>query len=169
MSYRFLKTLKTTEMLTSPGTYRLPPYTSTTAACLFIRRLDDLDETERADLTAFRLLHPSLDTTYHQVQDFLQMMWQREGERLDTWLIHVRQSHLPELESFSHGVEQDKASVQAGLTLQITNGQVEGRVTRIKRDFANDVWQSWICTPASTHSSPHLKTAIIGHMPPDSG
>jgi transposase len=37
-----------------------------------------------------------------------------------------------ELQSFAQGVERDKAAVQAGLTLAINNGQVEGQVTRIK-------------------------------------
>ena len=55
-----------------------------------------------------------------------------KGERLDTWLTQVQESDLPELQSFAHGVEQDKAAVQAGLTLHINNGQVEGHVTRIK-------------------------------------
>jgi len=44
----------------------------------------------------------------------------------------VHESQLPELESFAHGVERDKAAVQAGLTLPINNGQGEGQVTRIK-------------------------------------
>jgi transposase len=60
------------------------------------------------------------------------MMRQREGERLDTWLTQAHESQPPELESFAHGVERDKAAVQAGLTLPINNGQVEGQVTRIK-------------------------------------
>jgi hypothetical protein len=33
---------------------------------------------------------------------------------------------------FAEGVERDKSAVQAGLTLAINNGQVEGQVTRIK-------------------------------------
>jgi len=60
------------------------------------------------------------------------MMRQRQGERLDAWLSKVHESGLPELQSFAQGVEQDKAAVQAGLTLAINNGQVEGQVTKIK-------------------------------------
>ena len=59
-------------------------------------------------------------------------MRQRQGERLDAWLSKVQESGLPELQSFAYGVEQDKAAVQAGLTLAINNGQVEGQVTKIK-------------------------------------
>ena len=91
-----------------------------------------MDELQREDLAAFRLAHVSLNTTYQLVQDFLQMMRHREGERLDAWLSQVHESGLPELQSFAQGVEQDKAAVQAGLTLPISNGQVEGQVTKIK-------------------------------------
>jgi transposase len=132
MVYRFLETLKTHEIVTSAGTHRLPHYTSTAAVWLFIRHPDKLDEIKREDLAAFRLAHASLNTTYQLVQDFLQMMRRREGERLDAWLAQVQESQLPELQSFAHGVEQDKAAVQAGLTLPINNGQVEGQVTKIK-------------------------------------
>ncbi len=132
MVYRFLETLKTNEIVTSAGTHRLPHYTSTAAVWLFMRHPDHLDEIEREDLAAFRLAHASLNTTYQFVQDFLQMMRDREGERLDAWLTQVHESGLPELQSFAHGVGQDKAAVQAGLTLPISNGQVEGQVTKIK-------------------------------------
>jgi transposase len=132
MVYRFLETLKTTEIVTSAGTARLPHYTSTAAVWLFMRHRDHLDEIQREDLAAFRLAHTSLNTTYQLVQDFLQMMRHREGKRLDTWLSQVQESGLPELQSFASGVEQDKAAVQAGLTLPISNGQVEGQVTKIK-------------------------------------
>jgi transposase len=78
------------------------------------------------------LVHPDLESAYCLTQDFLQMLRKREGERLDTWLTKVQESELPELQSFAHGVDQDKAAVQAGLTLPINNGQTEGHVTRIK-------------------------------------
>jgi transposase len=132
MVYRFLKTLKKREVKTTVSTRRVLHYTSSAAVCLFMKHADNLDEGERVDLAALRQAHPALETAYHLTQDFLQMMRKREGEQLDTWLAHVQESDLPELQSFAHGVEQDKAAVQAGLTLLINNGQVEGHVTRIK-------------------------------------
>jgi transposase len=131
MVYRFLKTLKTQEVGAS-APQRLPHYSSTVAVSLFMRRPDMLEEIQREHLAAFRRADPSLDTTYQLVQDFLLMMRKREGERLDLWLAQVHQSQLPELESFAEGVERDKDAVQAGLTLAMNNGQVEGQVTRIK-------------------------------------
>jgi transposase len=132
MVYRFLKTLKTNERVTSPGVHHLPHFSSTAAVSLFMRHPDKLSEIERDHLAAFRQADPSLDTAYQLVQDFLVMMRQREGKRLDAWLTQVHESQLSELESFAHGIERDKAAVQAGLTLPINNGQVEGQVTRIK-------------------------------------
>ncbi len=132
MVYRFLETLKTAETVTVEGTRRLPHYTSKSACWLFLRRPANLEELEQEDLAAFRLLHPTLNTAYGLVQDFLQMMGKREGERLDVWLTRVHESRLPELQSFAHGVEEDYDAVKAGLTLSLNNGQVEGQVTKIK-------------------------------------
>jgi transposase len=132
MVYRFLETLKAAELVTSVETPCLPSYTSTTAIWLFMRHFNDLDEAEQQDLATFRQARPVLTTTYDLVQEFLQMVRHREGERLEAWLTQVKNSQLPELQSFVHGVEQDKAAVQAGLTLAINNGQVEGQVIKIK-------------------------------------
>ncbi len=132
MVYRFLKTLKETEVASTGEAHQIIHYTLNTAVYLFMRHPDNLEEGERLDLTAFRRVYPDLETAYRLTQDFLQMLRKREGERLDAWLAQVRESHLLELQSFAHGVELDKAAVQAGLTLQINNGQVEGHVTRVK-------------------------------------
>jgi transposase len=132
MVYRFLSTLKKTEVKTPAEPHQALHYTSKAAVCLFMQHPDALDEDERVDLAALRQAHPDLEAAYGLTQDFLQMVRKLERERLDTWLTQVHESQLGELESFARGVEQDKAAVQAGLTLQINNGQVEGHVTRIK-------------------------------------
>jgi transposase len=132
MVYRFLKTLKKTEVKLATGTHQVIHYTSSAAVCLFMRPSDKLDEGEQMDLAVLRQVHLDLETAYRLTQDFLQMLHKREGERLETWLARVHQSGIPELQSFAHGVKQDKVAVQAGLTLPINNGQVEGHVTRVK-------------------------------------
>lgn len=132
MVYRFLKTLKTQERVAPAQQCRLPHFSSTAAVTLFMQRPETWEESKRDVLAAFRRAAPSLETTYQLVQDFLTLMRQREGERLDDWLAQVRERQLPELVSFANGVERDKDAVQAGLTLAINNGPVEGQVTRIK-------------------------------------
>ncbi len=124
MVYRFLKTLKKTEVTLAAEAHQIIHYTSTAAVCLFMRHPDKLDEGERMDLAALRRVHPNLETAYRLTQDFLQMLRKREGERLESWRALVHESDLPELESFAHGVEQDQAAVQAGLTLPINNDHV---------------------------------------------
>lgn len=129
MVYRFLKTLKKTEVKLPGETLQVLHYTSIAAVCLFMLHPDNLEEGERMDLEALCRVHPDLETAYCLTQDFLQMLRKREGERLDTWRALVYERNLPELASFAHGVEQDKAAMQAGLTLPINNGQVEGHVS----------------------------------------
>ena len=74
----------------------------------------------------------TLKQTYRLVQDFLVMVHQREGQRLDAWLAQVAASGLSELQSFAAGVEQDKEAVQAGLISPLSNAQTEGKVTKVK-------------------------------------
>jgi len=124
MVYRFLKTLKKTEVRPTAEMHQVIQYTSSAAICLFMRYPDNLGEGERMGLAALRRVHPDLETAYRFTQDFLQMLRKREGERLDTWLASVQESGLSELTSFAHGVEQDRAAVQAGLTLPINNDHV---------------------------------------------
>src|SRR5207253_9147968 len=63
---------------------------------------------------------------------FMQMIRERKGQQLDTWLSLVEKSMLPEFKSFAKGIQQDKAAVLAGLTLPWSNGPVEGHVNRLK-------------------------------------
>jgi transposase len=73
-----------------------------------------------------------VDLAYDLVQQFVHMLCQRQGEHLDTWLAQMQSSNLPELQSFTTGVEKDKDAVRAGLTWWINNGVVEGHVTKLK-------------------------------------
>jgi len=100
MVYRFLSTLKTTEVNPVVGTQGVFYSTSRAAVCLFMQHPDTLDEDERAALSALRQAHPRLPTAYGFTQNFLQMKHQREGERLDTWLTQVQASQLPERKPF---------------------------------------------------------------------
>jgi hypothetical protein len=76
MVYRFLKTLKKTEMKPTAQTSQVLHYTSSAAVCLFMRHPDHLDEGERVDLVARSLAHPRLPTAYGLTQDFLQRLAQ---------------------------------------------------------------------------------------------
>ena len=130
--YRYLATLKQTEIQASVNVERIKKYTPNTAVWLFVRDPKTLDEIEHEDLATFCQTSPTLKRTYDLVADFMQMVRKREGHRLDAWLEQVAASDLPELQSFAAGVEKDKAAVKAGVTWSINNGQVEGQVTKLK-------------------------------------
>jgi transposase len=130
--YRYLETLKQAEIKTPVNMHRIQKFSAATAVWLFVRDPKTLDEVERDDLAAFCQTSTTLKRVYDLVQDFLRMVHKREGQRLDAWLLRIAESDLPELQSFAHGVEKDKAAVQAGLTWSINNGQVEGHVNKLK-------------------------------------
>jgi transposase len=106
--------------------------TSREASFLFILRPEDLEAEEQELLTQLRRLHPEVDLAYELVQQFARMLRTRTGEKLDAWLSQVAGSHIPELLSFTVGVERDKPAVVAGLTLPQNNGLVEGKVNKLK-------------------------------------
>ncbi|HEX4205774.1 MAG TPA: ISL3 family transposase [Ktedonobacteraceae bacterium] len=70
--------------------------------------------------------------TYELIQKFTTMLRERQGEKLDEWLAQVEQQGVTELQSFANGLKKDYDAVKAGLTLEWSNGQVEGQVHRLK-------------------------------------
>ena len=131
--YPYLETLKQVEgkRISQPTAY--PEIYS---QCCRLARMShdpkDLDEVEQEALTTFCQVRPQLRLAYDLVQDFFSMVHKREGHRLEAWLERVNNSDLSELQSFANGVQRDKAAVQAGLTWWISNGVVEGSVTKIQ-------------------------------------
>jgi transposase len=87
---------------------------------------------EQEQLTFLRQVHPSLETAYCLVQEFVKMVRKREGLGLEAWLEQVRDCQIPELIRFGTGIERDQAPVQAALQLPYSTGVVEGHVHRLK-------------------------------------
>ena len=55
-----------------------------------------------------------------------------DAKRTD-WITQIRAVDLPHLQSFTNGLELDRAAVDAGLTLPYHNGRTEGVNTRTKK------------------------------------
>ncbi len=102
------------------------------AAFLFLRRPEELRPQEQETVNTLRQLHAEVELAYDLVQQFARMLRTRTGDKLDTWLTQVASSNLAELQSFAAGIEKDKDAVRAGLTWWISNGMVEGHVTKLK-------------------------------------
>jgi len=85
------------------------------ATWLFFRKDEDLKPEEQENLRQLRQASPDLETAYQLVKEFLHMVHELTGERLEEWLGKVEASHLPAFQSFVTGVQQDKDAVLAGL------------------------------------------------------
>jgi transposase len=95
-------------------------------------KADRLLDWQKTYLTSLCQADPTICQTYELVQEFASMLRERQGERLDTWLQKVEQQGISELQSFAQGLLRDYGAVKAGLTLEWSQGAVEGHVHRLK-------------------------------------
>jgi transposase len=65
-------------------------------------------------------------------KDFARMVNEKDAPALDTWIERAKDSCIPELINFATVLCRDHAAVSAALTLDISNGQVEGQINRLK-------------------------------------
>lgn len=77
-------------------------------------------------------LRPELKVAQPLVREFFRLARDREGHRLEAWVAAAEQSDIAELQRFAAGLRKDWEAVVAGLTLEWSNGQVEGQVNRLK-------------------------------------
>jgi transposase len=101
-------------------------------AALVLRRPERRTAEERAYLKQLGTEDPAIATATDVAADFLVMLRRREGERLPAWLDRAAASGVDELTRFAGKLRADQDAVQAGLTLQWSNGQTEGQVTKVK-------------------------------------
>ena len=76
--------------------------------------------------------HPELVTAIHLAQQFADLVRQRLPERLDCWLEQASNSSIKQFQNFAKSLQEDYAAVKAGVTLAVSNGQVEGQINRLK-------------------------------------
>jgi transposase len=101
-------------------------------AAAVLRRPEKRTEEQCAYLTLLRAEDAAIATAVDLAEDFLVMLRQREGDRLEAWLAKAEASDVEELKRFAGRLRADGDAVQAGLTLRHSNGQTEGHVTKLK-------------------------------------
>lgn len=99
---------------------------------LFLRRPTSLTKEQATYLAHLCQRDAAIGTAYALAQDFVQMLREREGERLDAWIAATVESGIADVRRFALGLQEDFAAVQAGLTLPYSNGQTEGQIHRLK-------------------------------------
>lgn len=110
-------------------THRMSP---TRASWLFATQPSKLNEKQQRQVEEIRASHPDLDMAYLLSQSFVTMLAERSDQDLDTWLDQAGQSTIHEFQGFANGIRRDYAAVKAAFSSEISNGQVEGQVHRLK-------------------------------------
>ena len=110
-------------------TPRMSPARASWLLFLPTERLTDrkLEQRER-----LRGCHPDVEAAYQLVSTFVVMLAERRVEDLEGWLRQVAHSQLPELKRFARGLRRDEAAVRAAFSSEVSNGQTEGQVLRLK-------------------------------------
>jgi transposase len=101
-------------------------------ACLLVWRKERLPQEEREYLKRLCEHEPTIALAYELAQKFADMARERKGQALDAWLSSVTASGITELQRFARGLMEDQAAVEAGLSLEWSNGQTEGQVNKLK-------------------------------------
>ncbi|MER7467244.1 transposase, partial [Streptomyces sp. NPDC097981] len=94
---------------------------------------DKVNESNTLKLKQLLSRCPELEAVADCVRTFAQMMTERRGNDLDSWLTRAEHTGLKPLRSLARGLRQDFDAVTAGLTLEWSSGRVEGNVNRVKR------------------------------------
>jgi transposase len=76
--------------------------------------------------------HTQVKQVYGLAQQFIEMVNQRQADKLDQWLKDCKATGIAMLQSFATRIDQDYAAVRAALETQWSNGQTEGQINRLK-------------------------------------
>ena len=99
---------------------------------LCLRPPQQLDPDEQDALCRALEEDERLAVGYGLLQRFRRLIARRGIRDLDTWLNDAIASELAPFVSLAHGIQADRAAVDAGLSLPWSTGPVEGHVTRVK-------------------------------------
>jgi len=102
-------------------------------AWLLLEEAEDRSTQEQAFLDSLWNQCPTIRLAAEMAQEFTQMVRERRVERLEDWILQTHGPEVPrQLRVFADGLGQDFAAVKAALSLEWSNGQVEGQINRLK-------------------------------------
>ena len=100
--------------------------------CWMLRHPANLTDDEQIGLKQVLASCPHLEATAGHVTSFAEMLTERPGQQLNSWMAAVSADDVPHWHRFASRVDTDHAAVRNGLTLPYSSGAVEGHVNRIK-------------------------------------
>ena len=99
---------------------------------MLIKDVDDLSSDEEQALQRMKETDDKVAVAHTLGQEFFKMVRQRKQEDLDEWIENATRSGISALKGFANGITKDGDAVRAALSLEWSNGQVEGQVNRLK-------------------------------------
>ena len=91
-----------------------------------------VSESDRLSVESLVQTCPEIASAAALGTQFCTLVRERKAEALPIWLEAARQSAVAELRTFAAGLRTDRAAVEAALSCEWSNGQVEGQVNRLK-------------------------------------
>jgi transposase len=115
----------------SPGARRRSLAAPRSLAWLLVNDPTRLEEHERHTLS-FLCQHSEVNRAYDVAQQLLSMVKERNAAPLESWLFLCSNSGVSEVENFARGLQKEFSALLAALTLEYSNGPVEGQITKLK-------------------------------------
>jgi transposase len=106
--------------------------TARTMAWLLLCDEEQLDSQQRQLVERLMEGSPPISAARELARRFLALVRERRARELEAWIAMVESSGLWEFRNFARGLLRDKSAVMAGLSLEWSNGQIEGQVNRLK-------------------------------------
>lgn len=91
-----------------------------------------LTEEQQAIRSCVYQAHPQIGLAVMLVREFASMLRERKGDRFLAWLAAMEQSRIPECRGVAIGMKGDLPAIATALESEVSNGQVEGQVHRLK-------------------------------------
>ena len=108
------------------------PTAGQVARC-WIRDVTAWTTEERTYQAALLAVHPTMEIAYNLTVAFVTMVRHRTGPtQFEPWLAQALACPISALRAFARSLDTDHAAVMAGLTVQWSNGQLEGQINRLK-------------------------------------
>ncbi len=110
----------------------MPALTPRGATWMILQREDKRDEDAAQQIAKLRNQHAELAEAIDLTQDFFDLVRQRQGEELKSWLERATLSSLEPFRRLAGSLWEDYEAVKAGLTLPWSTGPVAGQINRLK-------------------------------------
>ncbi|MBV9279855.1 MAG: ISL3 family transposase [Chloroflexi bacterium] len=115
-----------------PASPAIRPLSPRQASWLLVRPATSLDAEDQAHVEELCRSSPEIATAYQLAQEFRRLVGDRDAAALEGWLAAAERSGVPEAVGFAAGLRRDRRAVDAAVTLEWSNGQLEGQVNRLE-------------------------------------